>query len=271
MANDRNLFSWLRERWSQPAPLIDTLWVILALLVGLLYFQHFIWAHLLVITEDLRFALFINSLVLLLILGGLRWLVLVLKSAGLAADVSETPAAGGEEGEAFPSPTTKIVAGWLLLIVLVSVIGVFLAINPPNWPPNLLAFFGATEQTARAINEALATLFGAGIGAAIASIQAFFRHASARKDFGREWAPWYVARPLMGMLLGLVFYFLIKGGLWATVDANIKNAELNIWSLAGIGAMVGMFSKHAIKKLRELFKVLFKVDPQTENDDAGRQ
>jgi hypothetical protein len=268
MAKDRGLFTWLRERWNQPAPLAGTLWILLVLLVGLLYFQHFIWGHLraLVLSpHDLRYALVVNSLVLLLILGGLRWLALVLRSNGLTldksqpADKSEPPAVGGGVGEAFPSLATKIVSGWLLLIALVSVIGVFLAINPPSWPSRLLAIVGATDQ-ARAISEALATLFGAGIGATVTTILAFFRHASARKDFDRAWAPWYVARPIMGMLLGLVFFFLIKGGLWATVGADIAENPLNIWSLAGIGAMVGMFSKNAIEKLRELFKVLFKVN-----------
>ena len=51
----------------------------------------------------------------------------------------------------------------------------------------------------------------------ITTILGYLEHASYRKNFSRAFVPWYIGRPIMGMLLGLVFYFVIKGGLWALV------------------------------------------------------
>jgi hypothetical protein len=113
------------------------------------------------------------------------------------------------------------------------------------------------------INEALVMIFAAGVGSAITTLLAFLRHASNQKDFDRAQLPWYVVRPLNGMMLGLVFYFLIRGGLLLTIGGSVTaTQDLNVWGLAGIGSLVGLFSKNAIDKLREIFHVIF----QTEGD-----
>jgi hypothetical protein len=105
-------------------------------------------------------------------------------------------------------------------------------------------------------------MFAAGVGSIITTILAYLQHASQEKDFDRAYAPWYVARPLMGLLLGLVFYFVFRGGLLATVQTGVEGKELNKWALAGLGALVGLFSKNAIEKLREVFDTLFRTKEQ---------
>ncbi len=64
---------------------------------------------------------------------------------------------------------------------------------------------------------------------------------------------------MMGMLLGLLFYFLLRGGLLALAPSTsaAKPEDWNPAALAGIGGLVGLFSKNAIEKLRELFDTLF--------------
>ena len=106
-------------------------------------------------------------------------------------------------------------------------------------------------------------LFAAGLGSSITTILGYLRHASVLQDFDAAYTPWYVARLLMGMLLGLIFYFVVKGGLLA-VSAGAGGAQepLNLWALAAIGALVGLFSKNAIEKLRELFNTLFKTQDE---------
>lgn len=256
--------SWLRRVWTEAGSLGAALWTLVVLLVAVYYFKRFLWAEVLKLFQrDLTFALALHSLTLLLLLGVFRWAYLALHRVGTPAPA---PQPGGA-GEAFPSPTTRVVAIWLGLFVLLSVAGTLLATSPPSWPLAWRPLFQTEHHSD--LNEALAMLFAGGIGSAITSLLAFFRHASAEKNFDRAWAPWYVARPVMGMLLGLIFYFLIKGGLWSTVGNEAVQEDLNRWSLAGIGALVGLFSNQAIEKLRELFHVLFRVEPRYRMGDGA--
>jgi hypothetical protein len=65
----------------------------------------------------------------------------------------------------------------------------------------------------------------------------------------RAWVGWYVLRPVIGMALGLVFYFLLRAGLVTTESA----AAVNDFGVAAISALAGMFSKQAADKLEEVF------------------
>ena len=65
----------------------------------------------------------------------------------------------------------------------------------------------------------------------------------------RAWVGWYVLRPVIGMALGLVFYFLLRAGLVTTESA----AAVNEYGVAAVSALAGMFSKQAADKLEEVF------------------
>lgn len=97
-------------------------------------------------------------------------------------------------------------------------------------------------------------MLAAAVGGCIGTILGYLKHASIEKNFDVAYLPWYVARPFMGLLLGLLF-FLFKGGLLATLPGGAP--DLNDFGLAGIGGLIGLFSKNAIEKLREIFNVLF--------------
>lgn len=79
-----------------------------------------------------------------------------------------------------------------------------------------------------------------------------------------SWAWWYVLRPFIGMAMALIFYFVVRGGLLSTgAAAN----DISVFGLAATAGLVGMFSKQAADKLRELFDTLFRTE-QGEGDDA---
>lgn len=171
--------------------------------------------------------------------------------------------------EAFPSTTTIFVGIWLLVFSALSVVGLYLAFLPDSLQNSLPAVGG---DRARQVSESLVMMFAAGVGSTITTIMGYLLHASEKKDFDRAYTPWYFARPVMGMLLGLVFYFVLKGGLFVlTVGNSVSRAEeLNLWSLSAVGALVGLFSKNAIEKLRELFNTLFKTQDQMNNELLNR-
>jgi hypothetical protein len=79
-----------------------------------------------------------------------------------------------------------------------------------------------------------------------------------------SWAWWYVLRPFIGMALALIFYFVVRGGLLSTGAAA---SDISVFGVAAVAGLVGMFSKQATDKLRELFDNLFRTE-QGQGDDA---
>lgn len=82
-----------------------------------------------------------------------------------------------------------------------------------------------------------------------------------------SWLWWYLLRPLIGMALALIFYFVIRGGFLspATTDAQ----AISLYGIAAVAGLVGMFSKQATDKLNETFTTLFRTS-QGEGDDARK-
>jgi hypothetical protein len=155
--------------------------------------------------------------------------------------------------KAYPSEVTIGVGVWLLVFTGFLILGLSFTLNSISWPDWTMKWLERTPD----FTNAMATMFGAGIGSSLATIQAYLEHASDKKDFDIAYVPWYIARPLMGMLLGLIFYFLLREGLLAVLTDRSTPETLSEAGLIGVGALVGLFSKEAIEKLRELFNTLF--------------
>lgn len=157
------------------------------------------------------------------------------------------PEAGGGRTSAaaavaFPAPITLLVGGSLLLFGIANAAGFALAWLLPQTDNRTL----------------LLTVLAAGLGSCVATMLGYLLHASENKDFDASYAAWYVGRPFIGLILGLIFYFLIKGGL-LMVATDSANLELGDAAMAAIGSLVGLFSKNAVEKLREVFNTLFQT------------
>ena len=69
-----------------------------------------------------------------------------------------------------------------------------------------------------------------------------------------SWLARYILTPFVGSTLSLVFYFVLRGGLFsptATVD------QTSPFGFVGIAAMVGMFTEQAVLKLKDVADTLF--------------
>lgn len=171
---------------------------------------------------------------------------------------SYVPATYRTRGESFPSSATVWTGIWLMIVTAVSILALFWSLKTP---PFLRTLLQNLIQVSEMTREALVMMFAAAVGSLITTILGYLDHASYKGDFNRSFVPWYIGRPLMGMLLGLVFYFILKGGLWTvTPTGKQPPSQLNLPGLAGIGALVGMFSKNAIEKLREFFQGIFRTE-----------
>ncbi|MEK7727651.1 MAG: hypothetical protein AAB354_04515 [candidate division KSB1 bacterium] len=80
----------------------------------------------------------------------------------------------------------------------------------------------------------------------------------------RSWLWWYILRAFIGMALALVFYFVIRGGF---LSAGATSADLNLYGIAAISGLAGMFSKQATDKLREVADNLFSTKAGDQRKD----
>lgn len=118
-------------------------------------------------------------------------------------------------------------------------------------------------------NEVLLVILAGGVGSSVYAIRAYLKHLCEEADFQRRYIPWYIFRSIQGALLAFIFYLILKGGiLILTINNQSGSTDLNLWSLTGFCALVGLFSKYAIEKLRQVFLITFatkeKFDEETE-------
>ena len=83
-------------------------------------------------------------------------------------------------------------------------------------------------------------------------IRAFTKY-SGRGELSQRWTWWYALRPVQGAALAVIVYFALRGGLLG-VD-NTK--PLNPYGLAAFAGLVGLFTRHAVTKLSDVFDTMF--------------
>lgn len=229
---------------------------------------------------DLTQSAVVTALVLVALLIGGRTLQAMgfrahagtVAGGGAATGTTEAPAVPPttpiHPGVHFPASPTVSVALWLGFISVALTFGLIESLAPMLYLTDRFPMLacGVEGDGCGDLRNVLVTMFAAGIGATITTILGFLDHASNKKNFDAAYVPWYVARPLIGVLLGIVFYFVIKGGLLATVGSQAAD-EIDVYGLGAFAALVGLFSKRAVEKLREVFETLF----STQADYAKRQ
>jgi len=102
-----------------------------------------------------------------------------------------------------------------------------------------------------------------GIGATVFIAVSFSDYVGNRR-FAKSWVWYYLVRFFVGPALALIFYFSLRGGFLATSSTS---GDINPYGVAALAGLVGLFSKQAGDKLRQVFDALFKVPPG-EGDDA---
>ena len=74
----------------------------------------------------------------------------------------------------------------------------------------------------------------------------------------------YFLLPFIGSSLSLIFYFVLRGGLFspnATIDADSP------FGFIGVAGLVGMFSNRAALKLQEIAESIFSTQESTKGKD----
>lgn len=133
------------------------------------------------------------------------------------------------------------------------------ALAAPSISPSA-APVDAKQPTQRLVMiEALVVIFAGGLGATVYAIRGLLLHACTLEDFSRVFLLWYPFRIIQGITLALIIYFTLKAGMFVLTpgDPSVGTTPLSIWAFAAISALVGLFSKYALTKLRDIFVVAF--------------
>ena len=101
------------------------------------------------------------------------------------------------------------------------------------------------------------------LGAQIRCIRSLSWYVGNRK-LKQSWIPTYLLSPLVGSMLALVFFLLVRGGLLA-MNPDMKTPSQI--GLAGASALVGMFSDEAALKFKAIAGAIFS-NAEKGKDDA---
>ncbi len=88
------------------------------------------------------------------------------------------------------------------------------------------------------------------------------------KTLDQNYRWWYILRPFIGSALALIFYFTIRGGF---LSVNAGPEAISHFGMAATAGMVGLFSRHAIDKLREVFGTLFAVKEKPPEEEKPEE
>lgn len=155
-----------------------------------------------------------------------------------------------------------ILLGFYLLFI--PVILVFFIID--FWPVKTAANVWSTSNLILNIEISfhlrmlLLVLLSGALGSYIHVATSFSYHI-ARRDFEPHWYWWYWMRLPIGAALALVFIMIIEGGLFVAPAGNSDSTPI---TTIGIAALIGLFSRHALEKLRDIFDVVF--NPREKNE-----
>lgn len=93
----------------------------------------------------------------------------------------------------------------------------------------------------------------AALGGQIRCVKSMWWYVGNR-ELKKSWVPMYLLSPLVGSMLGFVFFLLVRGGLLALGGEMEKLSEVG---LAGASALVGMFSDEASVKFKAIAQAIF--------------
>lgn len=151
-----------------------------------------------------------------------------------------------------------IISVYLILLSLLLIYGVI-----QFWPPATLA--GERSQISSLVTFLfwkfsisdevrlilIVALTGA-LGGLVHALRSLYWYVGNRA-LVFSWLTKYILLPFVGATLGLVFYFVIRGGFFSP---EATSQETSPFGFAALSGLVGMFSEQAVLKLKELAETL---------------
>lgn len=99
------------------------------------------------------------------------------------------------------------------------------------------------------------------LGSLVHALRSLYWYVGNR-ELVRSWVPKYILLPFIGATLGVIFYFLIRGGFFSP-EAKVE--QTSPFGFAAIAGLIGMFSDQAVEKLKKLAENFFTEAPKGKN------
>lgn len=162
-------------------------------------------------------------------------------------------------GSRFATVWDVVVLVGVLLFLTAALITVLLQ----AWPPPAAPDGGTVKETSTRIliwttglsRDTLLFLVvvsAGGLGALIHVLRSVYEYVGNRR-LRRSWMTMYLLEPFVGAALALVVYCVLRGGLTTSVASS---EVINPYGVAAVAALVGMFSRQTVDKLRAVFNTL---------------
>jgi len=107
------------------------------------------------------------------------------------------------------------------------------------------------------------------LGGMVHAIRSYIFHVSRLNDpkerWYNHWIVYYLLRPFQGGILALLFYFVLRAGFMP----QPTQAQANPFGFLAIGALVGLFSEQALKKLKNIAEATFEKADSNPDDGGG--
>jgi hypothetical protein len=137
------------------------------------------------------------------------------------------------------------------------------------WPPSIPAGESAPTSSAVAflfwtlsVSDEVRLIFivamAGALGSLVHALRSLYWYVGNR-ELVFSWLAMYILLPFVGSTLGLVFYFVIRGGFFSP-QATIE--QTSPFGFAGLGGLVGMFSEEAVEKLKQVAETLLAQTPE---------
>ena len=139
------------------------------------------------------------------------------------------------------------------------------------WPPpapasSPVAFLFWTLSVSDEVRLIFIVALAGALGSLVHALRSLYWYVGNR-ELVWSWLAKYILLPFVGSTLGLVFYFVIRGGFFSPT-ANIE--QTSPFGFAGLGALVGMFSEQAVLKLKDVAETLL-AKPEAGKDPATQE
>ncbi|MBO4258373.1 hypothetical protein [Streptomyces griseorubiginosus] len=102
-----------------------------------------------------------------------------------------------------------------------------------------------------------------GLGALIHVLRSVYEYVGDRR-LRRSWLPMYLLEPVVGAVLALVVYCVLRGGLTTSMASS---GDINPYGVTAVAALVGMFSRQTVDKLHAVFNTL--LTPPRDSPEEG--
>ncbi len=148
------------------------------------------------------------------------------------------------------SPRARLILGLYLLALMIVLLYLLITTWPEKEETTGLSLFGlGLGMEGRIL---LLVSFAGALGACIHGATSFI-YFCGKAQLLKSWGWWYILRPFIGASLAAIVYAALRGSIFT---ARMTPENMNIFGIAAIAGLSGMFSKQAVEKLRQVFDVL---------------